>query len=261
MSELTVNKLFELSKKAKSNKNYPLEKEYLMQAISLEPLNLKLINALIRNLRKEQNTLELKKWLEILYEIKPNGKILFELTQIEQKAGNLDRVKELLLENERIAPNSKKIKHRIKKINAITDSNKNNNNDALFNINDEELVIIKSARNIIYTDEELSSKYDKIISIVKELSEEIILCILAELYNHESLPLAISIVKRYKDNVNIKESSKNLKLANKLLELVMSKKTKRYTWNNFWISNTNFIQSEPQKSKVLKKDNFEKWLS
>lgn len=232
-----------------------------MQAISLEPLNLKLINALIRNLRKEQNTLELKKWLEILYEIKPNGKILFELTQIEQKAGNLNRVKELLLENERIAPNSKKIKHRIKKINSINIANEQNNNNALFNLTEEEFEKIKSARNIIYTDEELSSKYDKILSIVKGLSDEIIFCIISELYSYESLSLAISIVKRYKDSINSKKEAKNLKLANKLLELVMSKKTKRYTWNNFWISNTNFIQSEPQKSKVLKKDNFEKWLS
>jgi len=49
---LSVYKLFELSKQARKEKDYMLEKMYLEEALFLAPTNLKLINALIRNLKK-----------------------------------------------------------------------------------------------------------------------------------------------------------------------------------------------------------------
>lgn len=115
MSELGINRLLTLSKEAKKNKNFSLERNYLEQALSLAPTNIKLINALIRNLRKERNTIELKKWLYTLYKLKPNGIILAELIKLERQDNNFEIVRELLKEDARINERSKKIKKRYKK--------------------------------------------------------------------------------------------------------------------------------------------------
>lgn len=259
LSELGVNKLLELSKQAKKSRNYNLEKDYLMQAIALAPTNTKLINALIRNLKKEGNVLELRKWLETLYSLNQNGKTLFDLIQLEQSAGNFNRVKELLLENERIDPNSKKVKERIKKIEKR--ENLEYIPSTLFALTEEELELVKGAREIIYGDDAFMEKQNKITSLLGSMPEEIILSILSELYKKESsISSALSFIRRYKDKLNPEIDGKKIKLANRLLELVSSKKTKRYHWAEFWISNTSVLYGEKDSPKILIKNSLNNWL-
>lgn len=257
MSELGVNKLFNLSKQAKSNKEYDLEKEYLMQAISLSPSNIKIINAIIRNLRKTGDNLELKKWLELLYSLNPNGKTLYELIKIEQGLGNLKRVKELLLENERLNPNSKKIKKRLKKIEekeqACTISN------SLLVLEKDDVDLVRKARDIIYSEDDLSSKYNQIIEILESQSEEVIICVLVEFYNSSlNNYSARKLIKEYKEKLDLVVDSKKLKLLKILLELISSKKVSRINWNEFWIKNS-VILFEKGNNKVLVKKSYEVW--
>lgn len=249
----------ELSKQAKKSRNYNLEKDYLMQAIALAPTNTKLINALIRNLKKEGNVLELRKWLETLYSLNQNGKTLFDLIQLEQSAGNFNRVKELLLENERIDPNSKKVKERIKKIEKR--ENLEYIPSTLFALTEEELELVKGAREIIYSEEDLTEKKNQIVSLLGGQSEEVILSILSELYKNESSILfTLNFIKQYKDKLNPEIDGKKLKLTNELLKLVSSKKTKKYHWSEFWLSNTSILEGEKDSPKVLVKNTLEKWL-
>lgn len=257
MSELGVNKLFNLSKQAKSNKEYDLEKEYLMQAISLSPSNIKIINAIIRNLRKTGDNLELKKWLELLYSLNPNGKTLYELIKIEQGLGNLKRVKELLLENERLNPNSKKIKKRLKKIEekeqACTISN------SLLVLEKDDVDLVRKARDIIYSEDDLSSKYNQIIEILESQSEEVTICVLVEFYNSSlNNYSARKLIKEYKEKLDLVVDSKKIKLLKILLELISSKKVSRINWNEFWIKNS-VILFEKGKNKVLVKKSYEVW--
>lgn len=258
MSELGIHKLLELSKQAKKSKDYDLEKDYLNQALTLAPTNTKLINALIRNLRREGNILELKKWLEILYSLNQDGKILFELIQLEQNAGDLRRVKALLLENERISPNNKKIKKRIQKIESLERTQVINS--TLFALTEEDLELIKSVRKIIYGENDFSNKYNSVLALLGSQSEEIILSVLSELYKNELLDSsALSLIKRYKESLKVADGKKT-KLVNVLSELVSSKKTKRYHWSNFWLSNAAILQGGKDSPKVLVKNSLEKWL-
>jgi len=162
---LSVYKLFELSKQARKEKDYMLEKMYLEEALFLAPTNLKLINALIRNLKKLGDISEQKRWLETLYQLSPNGKILFELMQLEQKLGNHERVKEILLENARIDPNSKKVKNRLKK---VIDSEKEIApiKNYLFTLTEEVAELIRNARETIYNVEDYASKYETILQLL-----------------------------------------------------------------------------------------------
>lgn len=259
LNTLGVNKLFELSKQARKSKDYALEKDYLLQAIGLNPTNPKFINALIRNLRKEGNVLELRKWLEKLYTLNPNGKVLFELMQLEQSVGNFVRVKELLYENERIDPNSKKVKERIKK--AEEKESLERINSTLFTLIEEEVELVKGAREIIYGDDAFMEKQNKITSLLGSMPEEIILSILSELYKKESsISSALSFIRRYKEKLNPEIDGKKIKLANRLLELVSSKKTKRYHWAEFWISNTSVLYGEKDSPKILIKNSLNNWL-
>ncbi len=254
MKGLSVYKLFELSKQARKEKDYMLEKMYLEEALSLAPTNLKLINALIRNLKKLGDISEQKRWLETLYQLSPNGKILFELMQLEQKSGNHERVKEILLENARIDPNSKKVKNRLKK---VIDSEKEIApiKNYLFTLTEEVAELIRNARETIYSVEDYASKYETILQLLGNQSEEILLAVMAEFYLETSFQfLAVDMIKKYKRKLSEEDIQKG-KLANQLLQLVVNKKTKKLNWNTFWIDNST-IYEEKDSPKVFIKSNF-----
>lgn len=254
-----MNKLFELSKQAKRCRAYDLEKGYLQRALVLAPTNTKLINALIRNLRREGNILELRNWLERLYELNHNGKILFELIQLEKSVGNLKRVKELLLENQRIVPNSKRIKEKIKKVEEQEKMQIISN--ALFVLTEEDVELVKMVRDIIYGEEDFATRYSKMVSMMGSQPEEVLVALMSELYKNEALDFsALSFLKKYKEKLNPEIDGKKQKLSNLLLELVSSKKTKRYHWSNFWLSNTIIMQEEKGSSKILMKNKLDRWL-
>ncbi len=256
MSKLCFSKLFELSKQAKKNKDYELEKTYLEQALSIAPQNKKLINAFIRNLRKTGNHVELKRWLQTLYKMNPNGKILFELMNLEQSEGNSSKVVEILLENERIDPHSKKIKKRIQRISERENITISPN--ALFILTAEEEELIRSVREIIYSDEEFSEKYNKIVNLVAGLSEEIIVSLMAELYLSDSFTTtAHNLVKKFRKGLLPEKDAKRIRLANKLLELVLNKRTEKFNWDDFWRNNVTILPAKSESPKVLVKNNLE----
>lgn len=255
-----MNKLLELSKQAKKSKDYELERSYLKRALSKSPNNIKIINALIRNRRKVGDVLELKHWLNVLYELKPNGKILFELMHIEQHEGNYEKVRDILMENRRIDPNSKKIQKRIEKNEEKIKERKEKKNimvhdTSFFSVTEEEAKLINTARDIIYSDAIFSSKYNQIANMLASFSEEIILSVFAELYVVESsTPLAQNLVKKYKKGLNPETDIRKLKLANRLLELVSNRKTKRFNWDDFWRAHLIILSGEKKSPKVLVKN-------
>lgn len=254
MNALEISKILNLSKQAKKSKNYELERDYLNQAIALAPTNTKVINALIRNLRKGNDKSELKKWLETLYKLSPNGKILFELMQLEQSEGNFEKVREILIENVRIEPNSKKLKKRLQR--AIERDANTLNTISLFTLTEIDAELIKNAREIVYSDADFSDKYNQVVVLLAGQPDEITLCILAELYINESFrDLAINFVKRYKKGLNPDVDIRKMKLVNKLLELVLNKKTVKFNWNDFWKNHTTILFDEKPSSKILVKNN------
>lgn len=244
MNELGVNQLFSLSKIAKKNKKYDIEKTYLEEALSHSPTNTKLINAYIRNLRKQQNIEELRKWLYILYELKPSGIILSELIKIEQSSGNYNKVVELLEESVRINPESDRLKRRLARAELKAHNNQNREENEYY---------INMARSIIYSEKSLEEKKNEIIDLLINQKEEIILCILLELYTSESLnSVAITLIKKYKRNKSKIENDKRTRLINKLLSLVKSKKTKKYNWDDFWKNNIIECEKEIYEKTLIK---------
>lgn len=251
MNVLGVNKLFELSKQAKKDKDYNLENQYLMQAYSLSPNNTKIINAIIRNLRKLGNIAEVKKWLYVLYEIKPDGKILFELEKIERSLGNMDKVREILLKSRSLSSNSKKINRRLRRINQKENTHTNSN--TLLTISETEEKVINEAREIIYGEDDYLDKKNKILELISSLSDEIILTIMSEFYKKNSSDvLAIKQLKNYKSKLNPEVDVRKTKIINKVLEIVLNKKSRRFNWNEFWIANAT-TYSDKTNSKVLVK--------
>lgn len=246
MNELEHNKLFNLSKEARKNKDYLKERQCLEETLKKSPLNVKIINALIRNLRKLQCTNELKKWLYILYELKPSGVILNELISLERKCGNTDKVNLLLIENLRINPNSKKIKRRILKEGVILKENMNNEN-----YNDI-VELINKSRNIIYSNDEYEIRKDKLLETLVDQSKLICVCLLSEFYVNESLiENAINIIKKYKSELSIENDKDKIKILNGLQQLVKNKKTKRFNWNDFWQNNIKTICDINENIKIF----------
>jgi len=118
--------------------------------------------------------------------------------QLEQKLGNHERVKEILLENARIDPNSKKVKNRLKK---VIDSEKEIApiKNYLFTLTEEVAELIRNARETIYSVEDYASKYETILQLLGNQSEEILLAVMAEFYLETSFQfLAVDMIKKYK---------------------------------------------------------------
>ncbi len=255
MEKLERNSFFQLAKQAKQNKNYKLERSYLEKALLLSPTNTKIINALIRNLRKEGDYLELKKWLEALYHLKPNGKILFELMELEQREGHTERVKEILIENVKIDPNSKKVKRRLHRV--MEREKESVLETSIFLLKEKDVDFIKRARDIIYSENDFSSKYHQIVNLLAGQEEEVLIAVLAEFYKKESLDSsAHNLVKRYKIKLNPEVDFRKIKWINQLLQLVSTKKTQKYNWDDFWRNNTTILFDEKESQKVFVKSNF-----
>lgn len=232
MGEAGINQLFNLSKTAKKNKDYILERKYLEESLKISPENVKVINALIRNLKKQKCNDELKKWLYKLYELKPSGVVLSELIRLEKISGNKEKVGKLLIEDLRINPNSKKIKRRIFKEGIIL---KTNMSDERYK---EIVELINTARSVIYSEEEYEIKKSKLLEILIDQNKLICVCLLSEFYINESKKnSAINIIKNYKKELIDDNDKEKIKILNELYELVKKKRVMRFNWNDFWQKN------------------------
>lgn len=245
MQEISVHKLLEEAHQEKRNKNYIREKELLFLALKSSPNNIKILNGLYRNLRKTGTIEEQRSILEKIYSLKKDGKVLTELIVLEKRAGNIEKVRFYLNEKKKIEPNNKKIDRSLSRISRKIQEEAE---QQLEIPHDEE--IIENVRNIIYGELSLEDKKEQIIEISTSLDESIIIALMSELYHNE---LGSIYAKKFLKEIKTNNPSNTelMQAINELLNIVSSKKTIRFTWNQHWLKRS--ISSSDEDLKVFKK--------
>lgn len=246
MQEISVHKLLEEAHQEKRNKNYIRERELLFLALSNSPNNIKVLNSLYRNIRRTGTIEEQRRLLEKIYSLKKDGKVLTELIALERRDGNIEKARLYLIEKKKIEPSNKKIDRAISRISRKTPSK----SEQSLERETQDAEIVENARNIIYKELSLEEKKEQILEISTPLDEKIIIALMSELYHNE---LGTTYTKKFLKEIKVKNSSNQelIQTINELLNIVFSKRTRKFTWNEYWLKRT--ISSSNEDLKIFKK--------
>lgn len=255
MQEISIHKLIEQANQEKRNKNYDLERKLLFTALEKSPDNIKILNRILRNLRKTGTPEEQKNILERIYQKRKDGKILHELISLELRAGNQTQALEYLKEKQRIEPKNKKISKKISSM--IKSEKKSNPKDDEEDIEYIDSDTINKVRPIIYSEKAYEEKKNEIVDLLVEEDETVSLALITELYYVE---IGKEFTKKHLKEIknSIEDNPRMLKVINQLLELVTSKKTRQFDWNEFWSNMRKLKKINEESDKIIIKKYLQK---
>ncbi len=231
------------------------EKELLERILVIDPSDIKALSSLINIAREEGNKRKEKQLLERQLELEPNNLIvLSSLIRIATERGDLFTRKELLErqlaispDNERIIKNlmstERQLENMVEYKKELDKNEEQKIEDAMLQ-NQEKETPVQRARKMIYDSQDKIGELENIKELLEEETGENREFVLAELYFSSGLmERAQKLLGKYKKSLDPDKDKVQVKLVKKALSLAMSKKTRKFDWDEFWEAKEKFEQA------------------
>lgn len=263
----TIEEIAILIKVVRKVENVEKEKELLNKILQLDNGNRKAMNSLLKIAKEENNKDDRKVILYRILELEPNNtRIITSLLNIAKERNEVEEQKELLRRMLTINPNDEIAKANLMKL--LSKEESSETEKIIIEYSDissiEEAMAneagnpLEKARRIIYESKDIFTDSEQIKELIEGESELNKNLVLAELYSSTGLQKrAESLLKGYKNELDLKNDKDKVRLINQTLELIKSnKKTKGFKtkWQAFWDQKN---EQEKNKSEEENKE-FEK---